>query len=400
MVQSGSGRPVISGVDITRRLFHPQALVVVSSEAGSRQYIYWTNTAYADGYSIQRCNTDGSRVETVVWGVQRGYGLAQLPYSLPLLLDSGATRAAFSTHSYLNAYDALFFTDSSRGTLSIAFVPPLVDDAVFSVEGKDKVVVVTIMTGLNTPTAVSVDTVSECVFVTVVDGIVASYPLTKVASIVASAVTSGGNVSAVAVVLNDRKSLPTGVKIVLKTQRNSRTTAMTVTTSCATLYSTNACLPSPWLHQRVFTIDTNRNTLIVSSISGYPTSHVDLTTGFGYEDAIYWPTSISISDRIDPLVEADVTSNIKDRAYGSFSQYYTAYITEYLGKVWRVRIPVSNVNGTISSVSTHRSLLLAPELLLDASQFSLSEKLRAHFRALHGGGQRSNVGAVSFEIVN
>lgn len=205
--------------------------------------------------------------------------------------------------------------------MSLAYIPPLVAGAVYSVaEGGSGTLVVTIFSGLDTPTAVGVDSVGESLFAAVVDGVVISYPLSKVAAIVASALASGSNSSALALTLSaDRKSLPAGVKVVVKTQRNSRLTALAITSSCARVYLSGKCIASPWLHQRIFTVDTNRNMLIVSSANGHPTSYIDLTAGFGYEKAIYWPISVSISTSMEPMTAIDVTSKSNDmKRYSSF----------------------------------------------------------------------------------
>lgn len=76
IIRSGSGRPVITRIEINPQPFSPHSIALVahrpSAEYAARapgdkyeQTIYWSNWAYG-AFSIQRCRLDRSHVETVV----------------------------------------------------------------------------------------------------------------------------------------------------------------------------------------------------------------------------------------------------------------------------------------------------------------------------------------------
>jgi len=73
LLMSGSGRPIVTSIDIQRMPFKPVAIAIAvhggdSSGGGVVRTMYWSNYAYG-AFNIQRCHLDGSRVETILFNV-------------------------------------------------------------------------------------------------------------------------------------------------------------------------------------------------------------------------------------------------------------------------------------------------------------------------------------------
>jgi hypothetical protein len=73
LLMSGSGRPIVTSIDIQRMPFKPVAIAIAvhrgdSNGEGVVRTMYWSNYAYG-AFNIQRCHLDGSRVETILFNV-------------------------------------------------------------------------------------------------------------------------------------------------------------------------------------------------------------------------------------------------------------------------------------------------------------------------------------------
>jgi hypothetical protein len=331
ILKSGTGRPVVSSISLTSQPFIPNALSLVRK--GSNASLYWSNIGIGS-YSIQRCRLDGTQIETVGVGIQRGLGLNVIAR---------------------NTNDVIFFTDGSKNALyrlSTAAMTSQIFDGPFSQ-------VVPIITGLQTPTDVYVEDLSNNLFLTVLDGYLLKISLDVAIAIQptpfnASYVVPGVVYTTDIDLRNGRKSLPFWAKLTIRGSSMSRYSRTLTIPSCKCNFTT---CPLSWNEQRVFVADTNQQLLTLSSDYGYPVNSLNVFNAFPDMYSIVWPIALASKYDIDIPQICD--------------EPIVLYIAEYLGKIWEVTIPRNKLTGIPSLES-----LPFPKLMFDQSTFVTSSKIR------------------------
>jgi hypothetical protein len=362
VIRSNSGRPIIASINFEIQPFLPYALSIRLPETDNDiPTLYWSNIAIG-GYSIQRCRLDGSQIETVLYDVQRSLGLIV------------STREKINGIIHENADDILFFTDTSKGTISRFQVPCLVYNNIYNnIEiGRDSRTV--IMSGLEIPTGITIEISSNSIFTSIFDGTVLYLKLSMSMSIGGS---NDNHVAAEVDLRIGRRSLPSWSKIVIRGNSKSRFTSVAALPTCISNANTNLNCPLKWQQQRIFALDTNQQMIYTTSENGFPLVAMDVTAGFGIKSSIAWPMAI--------------TNSITYSDYNGGTSA-VLYIAEFLGKIWKLKLPFSS-DGTLS-----KSLLIAPEILLDLSKFPSSEKIREYISNARDSGVNS-AKLISFEIL-
>lgn len=363
VIRSNSGRPIIANINFEIQPFLPYALSIRLAETNNDiPTLYWSNIAIG-GYSIQRCRLDGTQIETVLTDVQRSLGLV---VSTPEKIN-GIIR------EYSD--DVLFFTDTSKGTISRFQVPCLKGDKyIYNNISIGRLSRTVIMSGLEIPTGITIEISTNSIFASIFDGTVIYLKLSMSMSI-------GGNndkhVAAKVDLRIGKRSLPAWSKIAIRGSSKSRFTSVVALPVCISNVNINLNCPLKWQQQRIFALDTNQQMIYTTSENGFPLVSMDVTKGFGIKSSIAWPIAITNS--------ITYTDHNGDTAA-------ILYIAEFLGKIWKLKLPYSS-DGTLS-----KSLVIAPEILLDLSKFPSSEKIRNYIRSARDSGVNS-AKLISFEIL-
>ena len=334
ILKSGTGRPVVSNILLTKQPFIPNALSLVRK--GSSAALYWSNIAVGS-YSIQRCRLDGTQIETIGTGIQKGLGLHVIPR---------------------NDIDVIFFTDGSKNSLYRLSAPAMtiqIFDAVLTPLKES----VPLITGLQTPTDVYVEELSNFLFLTVLDGYLIRISLDVALSLQsqpanASLIVPGKTYTTDFDLRNGRKSLPSWAKLINRGSSMSRYSRSVSIPSCQCNYTT---CPLSWNEQRIFIADTNQQQITLSSDYGYPVSSVNVYNAFPGLTSIVWPIAFASKYEIDIPQICD--------------EPIVLYVAEYLGKIWEVTIPRNKLTGIPSLDS-----LPFPKLLFDRSNFVTSSRIR------------------------
>lgn len=130
-------------------------------------------------------------------------------------------------------------------------------------------------------------------------------------------------------------------------------------------------VPSPtnWTQHRCFVVDANQQAIYASTewVGGAPSVHNTINLGvFAHSKSVLFPVQVAVRP-------TNVTSAQIDM-----------YVAEYLGKIWKVRVPLDPANDTPSSGSgtvlplrvEQGSGTGGPELLFDESDFPASIQVR------------------------
>ena len=334
ILKSGTGRPVVSNILLTKQPFIPNALSLVRK--GENAVLYWSNIGIGS-YSIQRCRLNGTQIETISTGIQKGLGLHVIPR---------------------NDIDVIFFTDGSKNSLYRLSAPAMTSqifDAALTPLGQ----AVPLITGLQTPTDVYVEDLSSFLFLTVLDGYLIRISLDVALSIQPqptniSLVLPGVTYTTNFDLRNGRKSLPSWAKLINRGSSMSRYSRSLAIPSCQCNYTT---CPLSWNEQRIFIADTNQQQITLSSDYGYPVSSVNVFNAFPGLSSIVWPIAFASKYDIDIPQICD--------------EPIVLYVAEYLGKIWEVIIPRNKLTGIPKLDS-----LPFPKLLFDESSFVTSSTIR------------------------
>ncbi len=341
-----NNRPLITSIIFEKKPFQPYSIAIASDDSYGYKILYWSNIAVG-AYSLHRCHINGTQVERIYDNVQK-------VYSLYVLANNGSN----------SAMDVILFVDANHGTLNRIEVPMMTNN-VYEYDEVSRSIQYIIVRGLLVPTSIVVDSYSNNLFLSVIDGAVLSLKLSKVLSIKtttladsAAAYEGDGTVSykITSIDINKgRKSLPSWIKIVTTGSNKSRFVNIGILPSCYYTMN-NTCTSQPWLNQRVFITDINDQSLIISSISGFPNTKLDLNSGYGGEyEAIYWPSTVVVSS---------------NNTYNDGK--IVLYIAEYFGKIWKVVLSHDS-SGQISK-SAMRQL---PEVLYDNAVSPAASTLKA-----------------------
>jgi hypothetical protein len=331
ILKSGTGRPVVSNIVLKKQPFIPNALSLVRK--GINATLYWSNIGIG-AYSIQRCQLDGSQLETISTGIQKGLGLHVISR------DSN---------------DIVFFTDASKSGLYRVSVARMTNQIFTSLPTQP----IPLITGLQTPTDVYVEELSNFLFLSVLDGYLIRIQLDVALTIQPkptniSAILPGNIYTTDIDLRNGRKSLPSWAKITVRGTSMSRYISSIVLPSCQCNFTT---CPLSWNEQRIFISDTNQQQMTLSSDYGFPISSLNLFSGFPGGTSIVWPIAFSSKYDLDKPQTCD--------------EPIVLYVAEYLGKIWEVTIPRNKLTG-IPNLDT----LSNPILLFDRSNYVMSTKIR------------------------
>jgi hypothetical protein len=110
-------------------------------------------------------------------------------------------------------------------------------------------------------------------------------------------------------------------------------------------------------------LDANSQQIIATSESGYPYTIINVGSKFGTQSMLF-PTSCSVGAIVvsGTGTTASDTDNIKI--------YVDLYVSELLGKIWKIRIPY-NLAGMVLADD-----ITSPTSLLDKSSFPTSIRVR------------------------
>jgi hypothetical protein len=185
--------------------------------------------------------------------------------------------------------------------------------------------------------------------------------------------------------------LPVGSDIIFRSSMNSRLTTLcsiprdAFGTQPFIESTTNDTYASLWIQQRIFALDTNRQTVYSVSDSGTDTSSLDLSAAAGFGlNAIVWPRACTFAKNYE-------TTSTQIAASGLTNRRVDMYIAEYLGKIWRLRIELDE------DQKAQPTSLAAPTLIADFSNYAASNRIRELITAsVKAGGSATD--AVNFEI--
>lgn len=355
-----NNRPLITSIIFEKKSFQPYSIAIAIDATQNYKMLYWSNIAVGS-YSLHRCYLNGTQVERVFDNVQK-------VYSLNVIANNGSSQAT----------DVILFTDANHGTLNRIEVP-MMTSSTYEYDDVSRSIQYIIVRGLQVPTSIVVDTYSNNLFLSVIDGAVLSFKLSKVLSIKttvladsAAASEGDGTVSYKITTIDinkGRKSLPSWIKIVTTGPNKSRFVNVGVLPTCY-YTANNTCTSQPWLNQRVFISDINDQSLIISSISGFPTTKFDLNNGYGGEyEAIYWPSTVVVSSN-DTYNDGKIV----------------LYIAEYFGKIWKLVLSHDS-SGQISK-SAMKQL---PEVFYESPVSPAASRLKAILNTIRSRNSKTFV---------
>lgn len=184
--------------------------------------------------------------------------------------------------------------------------------------------------------------------------------------------------------------LPSWVKVVYMNSLNSRLHSLAVLPQRRQFAAPPSLLASEdsrhvvaqfWSNTNILFVDTNQQTIGATSEKGFPVTEVDVSvTPF----LMAWPSHIVVKPAAD------------DRDGKSFSTF-DAYISEFLGRIWKWTLTVDTEGATIGSVNFSRGSI--PTLLLDKSVFPASIRIREVLNEAKSSGVPS-YDKLFFEITN
>lgn len=363
-LMSRSGRPIVSSISITYMPVTPYAIAVqaqvTQSTAYSKQYLdvlYWSNIAYG-AYCIQRVLSDGSHVQTVVSNVQRVRGIA--------VASTEYLTAYRAVHvSEYSVEDVVFYVDAMSNTLCRVLLPALHGDTMYDsryASSTAATAAVVVLSNLESPTGVAMDIAEGegYLYITAVNGVLLRLDL-------ASALLTDVTVS-LPDVLSTVSMGCSWITLIRIEQSISRFTGLAVVPA-------SISISEAWKEPRVLVVDTNQQFIWVSSHTGDIFHSLDVGSSFG-DSSIAWPSAVQVSTDI----EIDTVT----------TDFRVCYISEYLGRIWRVKVPIAFASST--------SGMPAPELLLDESGYLVSRTLRDMMNAAKASGEPAYKG-IFFEIL-
>lgn len=262
----------------------------------------------------------------------------------------------------------LFYLDSSSNALYATKLQINDEDLAAATRfGREHAESQVVLTNLQEPKGITVDHGSNSIFITCLNGLVLQINLAWAVSIadINSAVPVPRFVSAGVTspyMLPTAKSSAHMKKAIIKPYSTVITVLTTYTRSSTRLFGV-AVAPLlfttigslPWKQERLFVADTNMNEILASaslpsatSDTAHTYNNIELSTTLQLSTrasmtssssiaSIYWPTSIVA------VIDTQSDTNIHVRhASGGISTTdtvnYVLYVTEYLGKIWRVKV--------------------------------------------------------------
>jgi len=349
---SASKRAVVAEIVTTHYPMTPYAVAypftvpVSSSEAASEAFVYWSDLT---SHRIYRSTVSGDNLEIVMESVYNVYSL--------LLMDI-ATAQGVDQSSEEKLDQFLFYTDANRGILGRVSVSsgsrldngPYMGDqhSVQNMGSENDQTNIILLKGLSEPRGISAQIERGYFYFTTHDGYAYEAPLSHFTS------TSDTPMTPVDVSVNP----PTWLKKLIRAKTNSRFDGIgTLPLASPAALSSNTV--KSWNEQYIFIPDTTTNSLIVLNDDSFALSVLNMNEGFG-SSGVVWPRSIATRR---PYA-SDTSSTANNTA--------VVYIGEMLGKIWRVTLDFTSVNGRRISLSG----LKRPELVADYSKFSSSIRLR------------------------
>ncbi len=345
-----NNRPLITSIIFDKKPFHPYGLAIAIDDSQDYKILYWSNIAVGS-YSLHRCRINGNQVENIFDNVQKAY-------SLYVIANNG-------TSTTTAAADVVLFVDANHGTLNRIEIPMMTSN-MYEYDDISRSIQYIIVRGLQVPTSVVVDIYSNNLFLSVIDGAVLSLKLSKVLSVKTTALadsaaaSEGDNTVSYKITTIDlnkgRKLLPSWIKVVTTGSNKSRFINIGILPTCYYTPNNTCTTNQPWLNQRLFTTDINEQSLIISSVSGFPNTKFDLNNGYGGEyEAIYWPSTVVISN---------------NNSYNNGN--IIVYVAEYFGKIWKLVLSYDS-SGQINKSAINK----LPAVLYDNSMSPASSKLKA-----------------------